>query len=97
MQAQFDVIARRRPMQVFGKQALHLPAGKPRRIGEFAAVQRLFQIGLHLLDDLDELGMAHAEARGQRHALMVVAIADALVDELLGDRRGELVTVLLAR
>src|SRR3954452_24241884 len=49
---------------------------------------------LHQLDDLDQLRMAHAKPRRERHALVVLLIADTFMDELLGDRRREFMTML---
>ena len=38
--------------------------------------------------------MAHAQSGRQRHALMIVAVTDALVNELLGDGGSKLMAVL---
>ena len=46
------------------------------------------------LDDGEQLGVAHAETGRQRHALVVVVVADALVHELVGHGGGQLVPVL---
>src|SRR3546814_15430831 len=46
-------------------------------------------------DDLQQLRMADAEAARQAHALVVMGLADAFVDELLGDLRGEIAAMRL--
>src|SRR3954466_21075 len=38
--------------------------------------------------------MANPKPRGQRHALMIMRVADALMDELIGYRSGKLMPVL---
>src|SRR4029077_20315266 len=47
------------------------------------------RILLHAPDRGQELGMADAQPRGQGHALPVALVADALMDELIGDGRGQ--------
>src|SRR4029079_19475745 len=93
-QPDLEVMSRRRTLQVFPEQPFELPGGQLRIARELCPAQRLLDILFHKTDHRDQLRMANAKACRQRHALMIMCVPNALVDELVRDGRGELMAVL---
>ncbi|MCY1173368.1 hypothetical protein D9M73_135240 [compost metagenome] len=95
-QAQFQVVTRWRAVQVFLEQSLKLTTRHRNVDGQLIQVDRLFQVGFHQRDDFLQLRLVGAEHVLERHALVVLLVANTLVDEHLGDRRRQLAAVITA-
>ena len=95
-QAQLEVIARWRAVQVLLEHALQLAAGHVHVGGQFVEVDGFFQVGFHQGDHFLQLGLLRAEQVFERHALVVALVANALVHEHLGNRRRQRVPVIAA-
>ena len=69
-------------MQVFLKQALQLPARHGDVHRQFIEVDWLFQIGFHQRDDFLQFRLVGAEHVLERHTLVILLVADTLVDDI---------------
>ncbi len=85
VEADFEVVAGGRAAHLLPEQALDLAAREAGIVGDFEERQRLGEIGFHQLDDLQHLGILHAEAGPERQALAVVGGADAVCQVLFAD------------
>jgi len=85
VESQLQIETRRGARQIFAEQTFELARRDLHRAGQFGAADRLLQILLHAADGGEQLGMANAQPRWQGHALAVALVADALMQELIGN------------
>ena len=93
-QAQLEVVARRRTVQIPLEQPLQLTARDIDIVRQLVQADGLFQIGLHQRDDFQKLGLGGAQHMLERHALLVLLATYAITDEHLGDARRQLAAML---
>src|SRR6266404_7111407 len=87
VEAQLEIETRRGAGEIFAEQPLQLASRNLHGAGKLGPAHRLFQVFFHAPDGRQQLGMANAQARRQGHALAIALVADALMDELIRDRR----------
>lgn len=69
VEADFEIVAGRRAAHFLSEEAFDLAAREAGVVGDFQERQRFCEIGFHQLDDLQHLGILHAEASAQRQTL----------------------------
>ncbi|MNH16401.1 hypothetical protein D3C79_760440 [compost metagenome] len=83
-------------MQVLLEQPLQLAPRHGHIHRQFVQVDRLFEVGFHQRDDFLQLRLVGAKHVLERHALVILLVADALVDEHLGNRGRQFATMIAA-
>ncbi|MNI13410.1 hypothetical protein D3C73_666380 [compost metagenome] len=95
-QAQLQVVTRRRAVQVFLEQALELTTGYRDIDGQFVEIDRLFEVGFHQRNDFLQFWLIRAEHVLERHTLVILLVADALVDKHFRNGRRQFTAVIAA-
>ena len=89
-QAQGDVVLRGGETEAAVEEPLQLTLRDVRHARQLLEGQRLLDVGFHQSGGLGNRRIAAAEPGGDRDALPILAVADALQDELLGDSCGQM-------
>ena len=91
-----QIVAGRRAAHLLAEQPLDLAPRQADRVGDLDQRQRLGEVRLHQLDDVEHLGVLHAEPGAQRQALAVGRAAHAVGQHLLADAVDEVVVEIVA-
>ena len=94
MRRRAEIVPRRNLADILAEQPLELAGREARAFREIRAGERLLDATLHLGDDADQLRVGDAEPRAELHPLALVALAHAVVDELVGHAGGDLLPEL---
>ncbi len=85
LQPDVHVIAFGRAPEIARKEPLHLAGRDPSIMGQLHRADRIFEIGLHPGGNRGKAGVAHADARRDRQALLIALGADRSMNHLIGD------------
>src|SRR5215212_3297411 len=69
LEAQAEIVARRRLADIFAEEALELARRQAGLLGEGGAGERLLEVALHELRNGEDLGVGDAKPGAQLHAL----------------------------
>ena len=89
VQAQLQVELPERAAEMRAEQALELPCGDAQRLGRRRQARRLLRVAAQQLDGGQDHGVPRAVPLGGGEPLRRRAVADRLVDELVGHVVGE--------
>jgi hypothetical protein len=95
LQPQFHVVPLGRAVEVAPEQPFQLPGRHADLARQLRRADRVLDIALHHLDDLASLGWRTPMRVGHRQALGVLIGADGGVDQLIGDRIGQLLAMVV--
>ena len=96
IQPDFQIVAGRGAAHFLSEERFYLAAGMSGMIGDFQQRKRLRKIAFHELDDRENLGVLHTEARAQRKALAIVSAADPVGQCLFANAVDEVLAEILA-